>query len=458
MGASFGFSHEDENEKDPHENGDAGSGEGAGLPPSFGFGPGANFEALFQQFSNFGINPQTLFAAGSGTNPLIAIDTIREVARKFLATQSESPIGLSDVEKFKNIFAIADNWLDNVTLFPTTTQSVQPAWSRRDWLDSSLAGWQNLVEPLAEGMAAALSRVIAEAGPEFTTEIGSEFGLPDGASASPEMLKGLTTLLRSFMGSLIATQLGQSVGTLATTVTGSNDVAIPLFAKSDSHLIPQNVTAWGEGLELPETEIEIYLALREAAASRLFIHAPWLDEYIRTAFTAYGKGIRVDLLAIQEQAESAVNSGDLDINNPESLSSAINQGLFTPEQSPEQESALARLEMALALIEGWIDHVVNAAAHDRIPSLAALNESLRRRRASSSPTQQLFAQLLGLEVSPRKMRECSAFWAQVLELRGVEGRDARWEDPALLPTASDLADVEAFLASTTVPDDLSGLI
>ncbi len=469
MSAGFGFSDEDENgkssENNSNQSGDGGSdrdnssGDSFGsFPPSFGFGAGANFEALFQQFSNFGINPQTLFSAGTGNNPLISIETIRDVARKFLATQNEVPIGLSDVEKCKAIFAIADNWMDNVTLFPTTTQSVQPAWSRRDWLDSSLTGWQGLVEPLAEGMAAALSKVVSEAGPDFTTDIGSEFGLPEGESISPEMLKGLTTLLRSFMGSLIATQLGHSVGTLATSVTGSNDVAIPLFTKSDSHLIPQNVQAWGDGLELPQTEVEIYLALREAAASRLFTHAPWLSDYIKSAFTAYGKGIRVDIQAIQEQAESAVNSGELDINNPESLTSAINQGLFTPEQSPEQELALARLEMILALIEGWIDHVVTSAAQDRIPSLAALNESLRRRRASASPTQQLFAQLLGLEVSPRKMRECAAFWAKVSELRGIDGRDSRWEDPALLPTANDLVDVEGFLASTTVPDDLSGLI
>ncbi len=41
---------------------------------------------------------------------------------------------------------------------------------------------------------------------------------------------------------------------------------------------------------------------------------------------------------------------------------------------------------------------------------------------------------------------------------GVEVRDHRWEDPALLPTADDLSDPAAFLASTTVPDDLSGLI
>ena len=53
---------------------------------------------------------------------------------------------------------------------------------------------------------------------------------------------------------------------------------------------------------------------------------------------------------------------DFDINNPQSMSIAIDQGLFTPQQTPAQEVALTKLEMAIALIEGWIDHVVTQVA------------------------------------------------------------------------------------------------
>ena len=139
--------------------------------------------------------------------------------------------------------------------------------------------------------------------------------------------------------------------------------------------------------------------------------------------------------------------------------------MFQPEQSPAQAAALSKLEMALALIEGWIDHVTELSATDRLPSLSALQETHRRARITSSPTQQLFASLLGLEVSPRKMRECANFWREIYILSAdsdaesaVAIRDHRWEDPTLLPTAEDLADPVGFLASTTVPDDLSGLL
>ena len=265
-------------------------------------------------------------------------------------------------------------------------------------------------------------------------------------------------MMRGFMGAMIATQLGQSVGALAIRVTGANDVALPLFAKCETHLIPQNIALWGEGLDLPESEIAIFLALRECAAVRLFTHAPWLALYMQEAIASYGRGITIDMEAIQRQAEEAISSGALDIDNAESINLAITSGMFIPEQSPQQAAALEKLEMALALIEGWIDHVVTLAARDRLPSLAALQEVVRRSRATNSPTQQLFKTLLNLEVSPRKMRETAKFWEELNALAGLEGRDHRWEDAALLPQSGDLADPPAFLKSTTVPDDLSGLI
>ncbi len=431
---------------------------------NFGFGPGnpgnpddpddsnsnenglPDFNELFAQLSNFGLNPQTLFAAANNAGsvgPLISPDVLRDVARKFVSSQGDRPIGSQDVTDSQVALDIAHTWLDDATNFPAISRSNLPAWSRRDWLDSSVANWAKMIEPLADGMANALTNVLKQ------------------TPLEPDMEQGLAAvapIMRAFMGSLIANQLGTSVGQLAVSITGANDVAIPLFGSSEARLLPENVSKWAQGLDIPIDEVRIFLAVREAAASRLFSHAPWLSTYIQDAITAYGAGIKIDIDSIQEQAERALETGELDINNPESISVAISAGLFKPEQSPSQDAALEKLEMILALIEGWIDYVSTKAVGDRLPSYPALSETLRRGRATKSPTQQLFATLLGLEVSPRKMRECSLFWFEVESELGLAGRDQRWEDPALLPKSQDLADVSKFLNSTIVPDDLSGLL
>ena len=424
---------------------------------NFGFGPSdpddpnsnennlPDFNELFAQLSSFGLNPQTLFAAANSAGsvgPLISPDVLRDVARKFISSQGDRPVGSQDVTDSQVALDIANTWLDEATNFPALSRSNLPAWSRRDWLDSSVANWAKMIEPLADGMANALTNVLKH---------------ENGADAE-QGLAAVAPIMRAFMGSLIANQLGTSIGQLAVSITGANDVAIPLFGSSEARLIPENVTKWAQGLDIPTDEVRIFLAVREAAASRLFSHSPWLSEYIQAAITAYGAGIKIDIDSIQEQAERALETGELDINNPESISVAISSGLFKPEQSPSQDAALEKLEIILALIEGWIDYVSTKAVGDRLPSYPALSETLRRGRATKSPTQQLFATLLGLEVSPRKMRECSHFWFEVESEIGLAGRDQRWEDPALLPRSEDLADVKKFLTSTIVPDDLSGLL
>jgi len=268
----------------------------------------------------------------------------------------------------------------------------------------------------------------------------------------------INAIMATFMSSLISTQLGQSIGALSTTVTGANDVALPLSKDVKAQLLPQNVRAWGSGLEIQEGEIRIYLALREIAAARLFKQCPWLSGYIAEVISAYGSGIRIDISAITQSAQDAMDSGAIDPSNPESMASALSGGLFTPETSPAQSAALEKLETLLALIEGWIDAVVVKAASDRLPSLIKLRESQVRRRATNSPTQQLFATLLGLEVSPRLTREAISFWEKLEKIDSISGRDKIWEEAFLLPSASQLLDPEGFSKSRKIPDDLSGLI
>ena len=169
----------------------------------------------------------------------------------------------------------------------------------------------------------------------------------------------ISGLLNSFIGSLIATQLGQAIGGLAGKVTGAHDVGLPLLDNAYPTLVPQNIKEWATDLDIPMDEVRIFHALREAAIARLFAHNPWLVSYIRTAITDYGKGINIDMDAIQDQAQRAFESGNgFDPSNPESFTIALNEGIFTPQESPAQRAALTKLETVLALIDGWSEEVV----------------------------------------------------------------------------------------------------
>ena len=432
----------------------------------FGFTPGSSddsnepvdFAAMMQQmqqqiqeqFSKLGINP----SAFGGSTEALPKNLVRDTAKKFATAQGSAPIGANDVADIEQAFSIAELWLNDATFFPQSPNSGNAALARTDWVDSTLAGWQTTVEPLATGLSSAIGELLDQAKGE-TGPLGSED--PDSRERMQIPINMISALLNSFIGNLIATQLGQAVGGLAGKVTGAHDVGLPLIDGAYPTLVPQNIKEWAADLDIPMDEVRIFHALREAAVARLFAHNPWLVSYIRTAITDYGKGINIDMDAIQDQAQRAFESGDgFDPANPESISIALNDGIFTPQESPAQRAALTKLETVLALIDGWSEDVVSLAAGERLPNIAAMQETLRRRRATSAPAQQLFSSLLGLQVSPRLAREATAFWKQLRELKDVEARDRIWS--GILPTADDLLTPESFMKSLEVPDDLSGLL
>jgi putative hydrolase len=416
-------------------------------------------EQIQKQFEELGINlgpgstagfvnPFAAFAAQSKEALPNAI--VRDIAKKFVQTQGSQPIGTKDVTVVDNAFEIAELWLNEATLFPTTLVSTTPrAVSRLDWVDLTLPGWQETMEPLATGLAQAITGLLDQAMREQVqdSDNSEEVAAPMGA---------IVGLLRSFIGSMIATQLGQAIGGISATATGVHDLSLPLLTPARPVLIPENIEKWSVDLEIPKSEIYLFHALREAAIARLFQHNPWIVSYIRSAIVDYGRGIHIDLEAIQRQAEEAMQNFDpttaTDMN---SLNIALNNGIFTPEETPEQRAALSKLETVLALVDGWADDATSLAAGDRLPALTQLREMYRRQRATSAPSQQLFKSLLGLEVSPKLAREASAFWQKIREARDIATRDRIWS--GILPSAKELLEPEAFLSSTLIPDDLSGL-
>src|SRR3954451_13784821 len=365
-------------------------------------------------------------------------DLAKQLATQTLGASSRI-VSPADRSATSEAVRLADLWLDRATALPSGVQTVE-SWSRAEWLDRTLPVWTSLCDPVA-------ARVVAAMGNAIPAEQVEAFGAGNPIAGIMNQVGGL----------MFGAQVGQGLGGLAQEVVSSTDVGIPLGPRGVAALVPENVAAFGEGLERPAEEVRLYLALREAAAQRLFAHVPWLRQRLPDTVESYARGITIDMSAIESAAQG------VDPMNPESVQEALSGGLFAPQQTPEQEVALRRLETLLALVEGWVDTVVTAAAGERMPGAEALREAMRRRRATGGPAEQTFATLVGLELRPRRLREAAALWWAVTERRGVSGRDAVWSHPDLLPTSDDLDDPLGFgeggdlSATDRIPDDLSEL-
>ena len=67
------------------------------------------------------------------------------------------------------------------------------------------------------------------------------------------------------------------------------------------------------------------------------------------------------------------------------------------------------------------------------------------------PAEQTFATLIGLELRPRRLRDASRAVGLAAHPRGVDGRDAVWAHPDMLPTAADLDDPLGFREGAVPP-------
>lgn len=381
----------------------------AGLPND----PAA-IQQLLGQLQNALMNP------GGGINWDLAAQQART-----LAGEGAHPVTPAERSALDQAFHVAALWLDEATT--VAGLSTQPELiGRAEWARQTMPLWTQLAEPVALSIADALTRVLTEQAPE----------------EMQGMMQNAGQVMRSVGGALFAMQLGQVVGQLAKEVVSGGDIGIPLLADGTAALIPQNVAEFGEGLDIPIDQVQLYLAVRELAHARLFRHAKWLRLQLITQITAFARGITIDTDRLESLAES------FDPSNPEELREAMVSGALIPPKTEEQQEALSRLETVLALVEGWVD-VVTAGATRLLPRTDAIAETVRRRRAAGGPAESAFATLVGLELRPRRLRDAAAMWQAVTDAVGQEARDRLWSHPDLLPQAADLDDPTRLVARLT---------
>ncbi|GAA1727969.1 zinc-dependent metalloprotease [Microbacterium paludicola] len=344
--------------------------------------------------------------------------------RQALHIANQDGLSVTDGQRadLDQAFHLADLWLSEATTIADLAETPR-AITRGEWVEKTLAVWQELAEPVATSVADALTESLSQQVPEEMQGLVANAG---------QMMRGIG-------GSLFATQLGQVVGKLALEVVSGGDVGIPALPAGTAAILPQNFADLGRGLEIPDDQLALYVAARELAHARLFRHAKWLRLHVLSQVTEYARGVHIDTERLEEMA-SRFDPSDLD-----ELRAALESGALLPQQTEAQKTALDRLENMLALIEGWVD-VVTADATSRIPNLDRIAEAIRRRRAVGGPAEDALGALVGLKLRPRRLREAAAMWRAVTDAVGIEARDALWDSPDFVPEAADIDDPSRLIA------------
>jgi len=358
----------------------------------------------------------------------------KDVVRRITSAAGPDPAPTAtELARIRDAVGLADLWLDEEISF-SRLAAPATAWSREEWIEATYPTWQQLVRPVVSQLSVALR------------------GLMDG----PSEMRAAEPMMRMALAGMFAAQVGQSLGSIASTVISAGDIGLPLTGQSQVALLPTNIEGFAEGLAADRADVLLFLAVREAARQRLFGAVGWLGPQLLALVEHYARDITIDPEALERAIESQLNTA-MTAGELEAAGNALAGSLFAPQRTEEQVEVLARLENLLALVEGWVDEVVAQVAGQRMPAAAGLTETLRRRRATGGPAESALKSLVGLEMRPRRTRDAANLWAATRVARGAEARDATWAHPDLLPTAADLADPLGFAAEghrASGPDDL----
>jgi len=290
----------------------------------------------------------------------------------------------------------------------------EPEWvTRREWIDINLRSMQELLAPVetrldgfgSGALAGVASRVLA-------AEVGAFVGF-----ASRHVLGQYEFPLLGGERAPRLVFLGENLGKAAGQLGGK----------------PEDVLEW--------------VTLHEVTHSVHFAAAPWLRTYVgdlaRTLLT--DSPMRVPVGDILDRARRLGTSdprralAEIRASDPVSL--------LAPAESLETINAV---QAAMASVEGYAEHVMDAAAGELGPAVATLRAGIERRRENRNPIARLFAWAFGFELKLRQYKDGKRFCDAVVAEAGIDGLNRAWTDPSSLPVLAELADPEAWVERVSI--------
>jgi coenzyme F420 biosynthesis associated uncharacterized protein len=302
-------------------------------------------------------------------------------------------------------------------LVPETPLPGPEAVTRQMWIEANFSGVRELIEPLDSKLREGLDGLGPFAGPAHVAS-----------------------------GYVLAGEVGVLFGFLSHRVLGQYELAL-LDPSSKPRLlfVAPNIDAAVGRFDVDRREFLHWVALHEVTHGLQFAAVPWLRGYLagQVRELLAGLDVSVDLRGALKLPDATDVRRAIDTLREGDLLSVMT--------TPEQRAIIDRVQAAMAVIEGYAEHVMDAAGREALPSLDSLRDALERRRREASPLAKLLGRLLGLDLKMRQYVLGKRFCDAVVDAEGIEALNRVWRGPESLPTLAELDDPESWLTRTREP-------
>lgn len=386
-----------------------------------GFGPTGD-DNPFEGMPFLGDLGRMLGGMGGGAGGL-QWDAARQMAMQ-VASGGESepnidPIARMDVEQLARV---ADLHIAQKTGLSTsmTGRGVQVVpVTRMQWVQRSLDAYKPLFESLASSLSTA----------------------PEAPSDPAEQGDPFAAMLTQIMGSMAPMMLGVTaggmIGHLAQRSFGQYDLPIPREPSDELLLVLPNVNGFADDWSIDRKDLLLWLAMHEIAHHAV-LAVPHVRAALERGLREYAAGFRPDASGLSDKL------GTVDMSDPQASMAELQDLFGDPEvvlgaiQTDAQRALLPRLEALIAMIEGYVDHVMDAVGTGLISSYGMITEAVRRRRVQADESDRFVARLFGLELGQATYDQGAAFVDGVVEREGFDALDALWKGESFLPTPAEI--------------------
>lgn len=230
-------------------------------------------------------------------------------------------------------------------------------------------------------------------------------------------------------------QLGFLMAFLARKVLGQYDISLLAAgpeARGRLHFVEPNIAATANGMRLPHDEFRTFIALHEATHAFEFEAYPWLRDH----FAA---------LVSESIEQLATDSSGLVRRFQRALARRGDGHWLERVMSPQQLTTFRRTQAIMSLLEGYSNHVMNAAGERLLPGFRQIHDRFERRNTGRSAMERAIMRFTGLDLKMEQYEAGERFVAGVIAARDRAFLNQVWLGPEWLPSLDEIQAPERWI-------------
>jgi coenzyme F420 biosynthesis associated uncharacterized protein len=282
---------------------------------------------------------------------------------------------------------------------------------RAEWADANLDSLGDLLDPVGERLGDRLGHAGPLAGP-----------------------------LKTAAAATLAAEVGLVMGYMSQRVLGQYEVSL-LQPEVPPRLlfVTQNLGRAVRDLEVDADSFLRWVVLHEVTHVLQFSGVTWLREHL-------GALLREYLATVEVRIDRGAAGGLPSLPDPSQIVERFRDGgLAALVQTREQRQIMERIQCAMAVVEGYSEHVMDVVGADVLPQYDGLREAMESRRRSRSAPERILLRLLGLDQKMKQYEHGKQFCDAVVAEAGIEKLNLVWHAPTALPTAGELRSPAAWI-------------